>query len=85
MYRVYQFFLTASILFGLLGIIAIAVLIYGYVQANNSEEMAPLTGNNNDYAYPGQSYQQEMANSQGRLGGGANNFGGFNAGGNFNE
>lgn len=46
MYSVYQFFLLASVLSFLMGIICIAMLIYYYVQANNSEEMRPLTGNN---------------------------------------
>lgn len=45
MYSVYQFFLAASILSFLFGVISIALLIYYYVQANNSEENQPLTGN----------------------------------------
>lgn len=44
MYSVYQFFLAASILSFLLGVVCIALLIYYYVQANNSEEHQPLTG-----------------------------------------
>lgn len=44
MYSVYQFFLAASILSFLLGVVCIALLIYYYVQANNSEENQPLTG-----------------------------------------
>jgi len=45
MYSVYQFFLAASILSFLLGVICIALLIYYYVQANNSEEQRNLIQN----------------------------------------
>lgn len=45
MYSVYQFFLAASILSFLLGVICIALLIYYYVQANNSEEQRNLIPN----------------------------------------
>ena len=64
MYRVYQFFMAASVLMFLLGVVCIALLIYQYVQANNSEER-PLLGQNQGRAYP----SDGMNNNPGRPGG----------------
>ena len=49
MYKVYQFFLAAAVLTGLLGLVCIALLIYYYVQSRNNDEMVPL--NNRRYVY----------------------------------